>query len=492
MDFTVRRPAWAFMALFPLVLAGCGRGGVPERDVSGEVGESAAEIRIANSLSTDALVLNAIGTHPQATMLLATSALSSLFDPSPTGGDALIRKQLHDPDAQKFMEYLVGCALDSSQSLGYFNPLGTPGPASWKGKAGLCTTWLTQAPTPQCLNRVSACLLARNNAFGRRVELSIRGEVPNDPTVFYLEAVTRPAEYEPKTAQRIQSFAACGAGEVGESRDCGWTADGIGSCQPGASVWVGAGGAASCPGPALGASWGSPMVLRVCEGVVGCDTGDLTTLAEASTSCDALGPVAAFTCPATGYFNVMTAPYDSTMFGVAAVDVVSDVAAQYGLSEMEVFAIREGAFYGNIFDAKYLATKVDVIEVQVPGEKPKYVVEGDQVVIPGAIYKNMYSCYDPAWTSGAAYSANRVCALPNSGANCASTVVGPCWGSGATVKGKCLVNDGPLVPGDGDFELCRDVNNTIWKEPVTTFLHDACGPVEAGKERVCARTQKKR
>ncbi|MCP3104311.1 hypothetical protein LZ198_36150 [Myxococcus sp. K15C18031901] len=492
MDFTVRRPPRLFVALVPLVLAGCGSGSVPKGAAPGEVGESTSEIRIANSLSTDALVLNAISTNGPATTLLANSSLSSLFDPNPMAGNAHIRKQLNDPDAQKFMEYLVSCALDSSQVLGYYNPLGVPGPASWKGKAGLCTDWLTQAPTMECLNRVSGCLLARNNALGRRVELSIRGEVPNDSSIFYLEAVTRPAEHDPNTAQHKSSFSGCGAGEVGESRDCGWIADGIGVCTPGDQIWIGAGGSVSCPsGPMLGSTWGAQMALRVCEGVVGCDSGDTTRLAEAATSCDSLGPVASFTCPAGGYYSVMTAPYDSATFGVATIDVYSKMWSRYALSEQEVFAIREGAFYGNIFDAKYLATQVDVIDIAPPGEKPKYVVEGDHVVIPGAIYKNMYSCFDPAWSSPAAYAAHRVCALPNSGANCASTVVGACWGTSASNKGKCQLDDGPLVPGDGDFELCKDNKGKVWKEPVTTFLHDACGPVEAGKERACVRSSKR-
>ncbi|NTX57462.1 hypothetical protein HUA74_41365 [Myxococcus sp. CA051A] len=495
MGVTVRRPPSGIVSVLCLVLAGCGGGGSgPTTPPAPEVGESQAEIRIANSLSTDALVLNAIGTNPEANGLLATTRLVDLF--SPLGGDPRILKQLHDPDAQKFMEYLVSCALGPNQTLWYYNPRGSnPGPRVWGGKAGLCTQWLTSAPSQACLNRVSACLLSRNNALGRRVELSIRGEVPGDPSIFYLEAVTKPAEYEPTTAVKLDSFALCTGSETGAQRDCGWTADGIGVCIPGSTVSLGAGGVVSCPGPAVGSSSGAQMVLRVCSGVVGCDSARTTNLGEGDSSCAGSEPIVTFTCPVEGYYSVMTAPWDSDDAGTASVDVSADSPTRYALSESQVFAVREGAFYGNVFDPKALATKVSVEEVQVGGERPRFVVVGDDAIIEGAIYRKMYSCYDPSWGDGAAYSSHRVCALPNAGANCAATVAGPCWGSAVkpSLPGRCEVNDGPQVPGDGDYERCKDPYGNIWKEPVTTFLHDPCGPVSDDQTgKLCGRTVRPR
>ncbi|MBZ4414016.1 hypothetical protein OWM54_02170 [Myxococcus sp. MISCRS1] len=489
MGVTVRRAPSGVVSLLLLALAGCGGGSsVPVADApTSDVGESRAEIRIANSLSTDALVLNALSTNALANRMLATQKLQDLF--SASGGDAYIRKQLHDPDAQTFMSYLVSCALGPNQVLWYYNPRGpTPGANLWQGKAGLCTSWLTSAPTPDCLNRVSACLLARNNAFGRRVELSIRGEVSGNPSIFYLEPVSRPAEYDPTTATKLPSFEGCHEGETGAQRDCGWTPDGIGSCLPGSQVWVGAGGAVSCPGPTLGASTGGRMALRVCSGVVGCGSASDTALGESESSCSGTGPVVGFTCPAEGYFSVMTAPYDSNDSGVASVAADSSELAAYPLAEAEVFGVREGAFYGNIFDSKALATQVYVEEVR-QGDITRYRVVGDDAVVDGAIYKRMYSCYDPQWSNGAAYSSYRVCALPGTGANCASTVAGPCWGSATKGEGRCEIDDGPEVPGDGDYERCRDPFGGLWREPVTTFLHDACGPVKGERAlKLCSRT----
>jgi hypothetical protein len=485
------RPLSVTLSLL-LALTGCGTA-LPGGEEPQSLGEAESDIRIANSLSTDALVLNAIATNAQANGWLATRPLAPLFHPAyaTQQENIYLRTQLRDPDAQQFMEYLVSCALKTGQDLQYYDPLGTPpGPKVWRGKAGLCPQWLSSAPTADCLNRVSACILARNNALGKRVELSIRGELPVVPAPFPLETVTRPAEHDPDTTLWLPSFQTCAVPSTGAARSCGWTADAIGSCTPGSTVWVGAGGQSSCPGSALGSSSGARMVLRVCKGTVGCEHLDSRFLAKADASCAGMDPAVSFTCPAEGYFSVMTAPWDSTLSGTAAVAVTPSPSARYGLSEQQVYTVREGAFYGNIFDPKALATQVEVRVTRV-GDREYYEVVGDEVVIQGAIYRLMYSCYDPAWTNGAAYSTNRVCALPNSGANCAATVVGACWNWSTPSLGKCAMQDGPILPGDGDFEQCKDPAGNVWREPVTVFLHEACGPVEGGDgTSPCARQNK--
>ncbi|MBU8895169.1 hypothetical protein KRR26_06110 [Corallococcus sp. M34] len=471
-----------------LALAACGPTAPSEAEA--ELGTQRADIRIANSLSTDALVLNAISTNPQANAMLSTDSLKALFDP--LTGAQYLRVQLRDPDAQKFMEYLVSCALPQGHDIPWYDPL-TSTTRWWKGKAGLCPTWETQSPSTACLRRVSGCILARNNALGRRVELSMRGEVASlTGGGFPLEPVTAPAEYDPDTAQKLSSFSACATATQGVSRDCGWRGDAVGRCQPGATVSVGAGGAAACPGPALGASTGTRMVLRVCEGPVGCDENTNRFIDESEGSCSGSDPVVTFECPSNGYFSVMTGPWDSGAAGLTAVVASSAAPVQYGLSEAQVYSVREGAFYGNLFVPKALATKVEVV-VHRQGDQVSYEVVGDDAVVPGAIYKQMFSCYDPSWVNGAAYSTHRVCALPASGANCATTVVGPCWGNSETSAGKCASQDGSMVVGDGDFEQCRDINNAVWKEPVTTFLHMPCDPTSTSPgAELCKRVANKR
>lgn len=484
------RPLPVTLSLLVLALSGCGTG-LHEEAGSPAPSTQAAEIRIANSLSTDALVLNAISANPTANGLLASSALTALFGPTATAGHAFIRQQLHDPDAQKFMEYLVGCALPSGDYVDWYDPRpASAGPKRWYGKAGLCPAWKTSAPTGQCKRMVSACVLARNNALGRRVELSLRGEHWTGPGVFTLEPVTRPAEQDPNPLVALNSFTSCVGAQSGAARNCGWKADAIGSCSPGSPVFVGAGGATSCPGPVLGSSSGGQMVLRVCDGIVGCDHLGARFITEAVGSCAGAAPVTSFICPdqgsPTSWFSVMTAPWSSlNTTSFATVAVSSSAGAQYNLSEEEVYGTREGAFYGNIFDPTALHPQVNV---RVVREDDGYVVVGDTARIDGAIYRRMFSCYDPDWASGAAYSTHRVCALPSSGQNCAATVAGPCWNSYNPAAGMCATDDGSDVSGDGDFELCRDPANNVWREPVTTYLNSACDTVQTDAgTRTCVR-----
>ncbi|WP_426751470.1 hypothetical protein [Myxococcus sp. Y35] len=485
----------AVPTLLLFALSGCGTGPLEEEGAT--TGTQTSEIRIANALTTQALVLNAISTNSQSNALLGTTALEQLFHP--TLGDANTRRRLHDPNAQKFMEYLVGCALSAGQSVAYYDPrMPSPGVRHWEGQAGLCPAWATSAPTDDCLERVSACILARNNAQGRRVELSIRGEhrfSSSGPNIYALESRTLPAEHRPITGERLASFDACGLGESGPERDCGWTADGIGSCTPLSTVSVGAGGPMSCGGPSLplGSSVNGPAVLRVCEGIAGCDHLDVRNLGEATGSCAGTSPtpVVTFTCPAGGYYSVMTAPASSTTSNmVATVDARPDSVTTYGLSEQQVYRVREGAFYGNIFLPDQLATEVEVKEV-FDGKETRFVVVGTDVVIRGSIYRKMFSCHDPAWSSGAAYASNRVCAIPSLSANCAARATGACFTSlSPPVAGKCAIQDGGLTPGDGDYELCRDHENRLWPQSVTTYLHAPCDTVTQGlRAQACGRVE---
>jgi len=472
----------AVPSLLMFAMSGCGTG--PLEPESPGLGTQGAEIRIANSLTTQALVLNAIATNRESNGLLGTMPLEELFHP--TLGDANTRLRLHDPNAQRFMEYLVGCALSEGQALDYYDPrMPNPGQKKWWGQAGLCPAWATSAPTQDCLERVSACVLARNNAEGRRVELSMRGEhrfTASGPNIYTLAERTLPAVHRPISGEPMASFESCGMGESGPQRDCGWTPDGIGSCTPSSTVWVGAGGLMSCvgiPSP-VGSSVNGPAVLRVCEGIAGCDHFEARNLGETTGTCmgAALSSVVSFTCPEGGYFSVMTAPADSTTPGlVANVEARPDSTSEYGLSEQQVYGVREGAFYGNIFLPDDLATEVDVKEVY-DGKQKGVVVVGTDVVIQGSIYRKMYSCYDPSWSSGAAYAANRVCAIPSSGSNCAANVTGACFTSlKPPVAGKCAIQDGALTSGDGDYEQCRDHEDRLWPQSVTTYLHAPCDTV---------------
>jgi hypothetical protein len=447
-----------------------------------ESGTVAREMRVANSLTTQALVLNALSTNPTANHLLATGGLAPLFDP--VAGNSYLRLQLRDPDAQSFMSYLVGCALPAGHHVLWKDPL-TLTVRSWEGQTGLCPQWKTGAPSQECKNRVSACLLARNNALGRRVELSLRGEDALQPTLFALENETRPVEYDPDLGNgRVPSYETCTPAQTGMNRDCGWKADFIGRCTAGQPVRLGAGGKAPdqcATGAALGTWSGARMMLRVCDGIIGCDQGSPRQLGQSEGTCATPQAAVTFTCPASGYFNVMSAPYDSTLTGNVhvGVELSTPAATSYRLSEKAVFRIREGAYYGNIFDAGALATKVFVDE---SGR-----IQGKDQVVEGSVYRKMFSCQAPEWTDAAAYASHRVCALPGSGANCAAQPVGDCidYANRAYPASKCRKEDGAVVLGDGDFGECYDSAGTLWKEPITVFLHEPCGLTPGASSSTC-------
>lgn len=482
--FSVRPASLPLQALvLGALLAGCQPAPVEETD---GLTSTADSLRVANSLTTHALVLNAISTNPTASDLLISAGLTSLFDP--VSGPAYLRQQLLDPDAQQFMSYLVGCALPSGTSVVWKNSAGTTG--KWDGILGLCPAWNTGAPSQTCKNWVSSCLLARNNAYGRHVELSMRGEDPTRPAFFTTEPQARPVQFDPDLNGPVPSFSACVGAQTGASRNCGWQVDAVGSCNQGQTVCLGAGGSApsACgsPGATLGSSSGAHMMLRVCEDIVGCDSTSEHLLGQNDGAAGMGSPAVSFLCPTTGYFNVMTAPYSSTTSGTAtvAVETGTPAAARYRLSEKDVFRMREGAYYGNIFDSSALAANVYVDE---GGD-----THGKTQQVKGSVYRKMYSCQAPEWSSAAAYASYRVCALPSSGSNCAATAVGPCIdpNNRAYPASRCNKEDGTLVAGDGDFEICADNTGAYWYQPITVYLHEPCDLIPAGGTSSCRWTGK--
>jgi len=75
---------------------------------------------------------------------------------------------LDDPDVHMFVEYLVQCALPGDSAV-------TIHGESFAGALGLAPEWATAPCGESCQRWVSACLLARVNARGERVEISMRG-----------------------------------------------------------------------------------------------------------------------------------------------------------------------------------------------------------------------------------------------------------------------------------------------------------------------------
>ncbi len=447
-------------------------------------------IKIANACPAEVVVFNGISTNAQANFLMRTSALGSLFNNATTEEGNFIRDQLTDPNARHFMKYLAGCALSAAQTLPWQSSGGHSG--AWMGGAGLCTQWLDSAPSDDCLERVSACILARISGVNRRVELSCRG-MDSNGTAFSLEAQPSSVEYDPEvpaTDKPIESFLACASSTTDSSRNCGWSKDFIGSCTPGAWVQLGAGSQAKdaagvCSGHVLGNSTAPETILRVCEGIVGCNRQGERFLTESTGGCSPTQkPSASFTCPPSGFFNVMKAPRSSWQaLGSVNVEVLAteENEAAYRLSEAQAFPFREGAFYGNLFSKKKLAAEVTVTPNRTG------VGDGTRTISPslvvGSVYPDMYVCHDPEWEQGAAYATHRVCALPGLNANCAATAVGPCNGGAAS----CATSDAGPVLGDGDYDGCQDLSGVTWNDPVTVFLNGPCDLMPAGQPLLCKR-----
>jgi hypothetical protein len=131
-----------------------------------------------NAITMNALTTNALTTHPDRLRELIESPLvDGSFKPGTSLGDTL-----WDPSAQQVMEYLVSCALEPGQRLSWPPASGPGSPIAsitWEGELGLCPQWRHAeggvAGDTGCQELVSACLLARNNAFGTPVPISVRG-----------------------------------------------------------------------------------------------------------------------------------------------------------------------------------------------------------------------------------------------------------------------------------------------------------------------------
>lgn len=132
-----------------------------------------AELLAFNLLAFNALAFNALSANFRASQAMVDNPLDSR---SYDGSVSDLKNQLSDDLTQEFMKYVVGCALKPGQIVEYEDVvLGGLYDNKWEGQVGLCPDWHYGPADQNCQELVSACLLARNNAFGVSVELSMRG-----------------------------------------------------------------------------------------------------------------------------------------------------------------------------------------------------------------------------------------------------------------------------------------------------------------------------
>lgn len=430
-------------------------------------------LRWTNGLRTEDLRFNALSANPQANPRMVQVPLSTATY-NLQSGDSILREQLEDPAARAFFGYVVSCALDSTQQVQWQDSQGNS--YQWQGSLGLCPGWAQGAASLQCQRWVSACLLARNNAEGRRVLLSGRGQHPVSTQAFSLQPQVSVDPNLPYSHTPAASTQPCQVPEQGLHRSCGFKLEHVGQCQPGQQVQVGAGGVppgAACGTQPLGQTLAGTALLRVCSGLHACN--EATALAQSDGTCGTFLPAVAFTCPVSGSFSVLSASYSSAQQAQVQVAVSG---ATYPASEIQLFSVREGAFFGNLFGPGALASGVDVHVAQG-------VLHRLTPAVVGSVYPRMYACHDPGWTAVDAWSSSRLCAQP--GVNCVALPLGAC---NATVQGAGYVGlrcQQDNVGGSGGYSQCQGVGEPAFTEVVTPWLQQPCEVV--GDPSACLRSQ---
>lgn len=388
-----------------------------------------------NGLSPEALehgypVLEALARHP---FEAALASLDGLHGPAPS-------RPAGHADVGELVEYIASCALDRGVKLG--SPLDKR--AVLHGELGLCGArsphgnWQKAPPTKACLETVSACVLARVNALHRKVLISVRGE---PACLFPLQerVPVEPTYREDDGSRGIESFAACAAdARPAAGQRCGFAPRFVGRCVPGATVRL---------------AFEREGFARVCKGIHGCNEGEDHPPYAGHVEGGAVKPgqPIKFVCPANGTFSLQVAsptggPADAALDAIA--QRTSEV--RYPANEEEVFAVREGTFYGNIF-AK-------------PGQhKPDRALFGDQ-----------FACYDRAWRDPVAHFADRLCAVPDARAPCFENRPVECPSSCSDTS----------APPQSAFLACQGVRYdgappARWTG-VTVFLNDPCDLSQSG------------
>ncbi|WP_437978531.1 hypothetical protein WMF11_19410 [Sorangium sp. So ce295] len=285
--------------------------------------------------------------------------------------------------ARYLMAEIVSCALDPNQKL-----VATIGGVKliWNGEFGLCGAespfgnWGETSATDACRGVVSACLLARMNALGRHVPISMR--FPG-----HLPAPKVRAQTTLRDGTTIGGFAPCDPNDAEPTGNCGWKADFVGICQRNQSVTLQRNGA---------------FRVRVCKGIHGCgyDPQIASSFGRAPYAgfvhefdVNAMNDPITFTCPddvaaaplgepTHAYFSVMVAPAVREGNIPKNPTVQPICGAVYPAAEREVFTYPEGAFYGNVFP-----TKDDGVD--------------------------RFACYSELWEQGVSYLADRLCADPD-------------------------------------------------------------------------------
>lgn len=410
-----------------------------------------------NQMHLEPLLINAIASDTHLAFLGNNALSTGTLDSADAVGE--LGWQLIDDNARVFMDYLVRCALaPEDPPVKWTNPMDANVSETWTGQLGLCSDWADGAPTSECLELVSACMLAAENALEKSVATSQRGLHLNG-SARSMDAVVTVKVLDGDGAP-IDSFGACPGQTHDADRDCGWSAGDsfVGVCGPGKSVTL------HCD------QGSSPGVVRICEGHTGCDHGSTERLAFESDMCGASDEIT-FTCPDGGSYAVM-AGGDSSDDPVAFNLYAS--TGSLPASEPEVFDRREGAYFGNMLIPGSRSGRVSSY-VDSTGVVHRDVPPGSALIVN----LSMYACHDIDWSDLDAYATHRLCAVVKDDEGdmatlCAAHSVGVCHDPAVLPPARiCANNDTSAVIGDGDFGDCSAGGDT-WDHSVTVFLDHPC------------------
>ncbi|WP_437662545.1 hypothetical protein [Sorangium sp. So ce1182] len=380
------RRAITSIVLVPAAIAlGCGSEELPKEEVTTSTRESLRGPRFEmpqNGLHPDAARVNVALLSALKNTTLSDAALGALLN----------QQSLADlfytgaaTSAENLMAEIVSCALDSTHVVtAAISP--NTAPFSWRGQFGICGStapmwlgsWWDAPPTSHCLERVSACVLARMNKLSRQVPISIH--VPGDD---FAPSPKVRVQTTLRDGTKLRSFEPCPLRATGPTDGCGWRADFVGICKRGEQVALQRNGASA---------------VRVCKGIHGCEkdqqvpsypgfqpyAGFVAQFASSQAiefMCpDGVG-VGPSDRPEHTYFSLMVAPLPLGVVPSDPIAAGSSDAFTYPASEREVFTYPEGSFYGDIFSGS----------------------SGDLG----------YVCHSELWRAGKAYLADRLCADPS-------------------------------------------------------------------------------
>jgi len=128
----------------------------------------------ANGLSANGLLLNGLSANGLSANGLSANGLSANgLSANGLSANGLLVASLAEPLNQRFMTYLVSCALPAGHSVTFQSGSTS---FTFSGEIGLAPAWENGACDESCQRWVSACLLARVNHLGVHREISMRGE----------------------------------------------------------------------------------------------------------------------------------------------------------------------------------------------------------------------------------------------------------------------------------------------------------------------------